>query len=433
MKRIKELSNDAKIAIVLLCAFLVVLLMYAVNGYYLNRNGTLETEYIVNYSEHSALTVSGFAVRDENRTVSGKNACLLDKNDDYVYVPVISDSENVSKNGVIALAFSSKEEADAYTEQQDLKNKLASIKELKRSADLSHSNVLFLNSQLNSNVSAYLECVASSDISDIETYIENITNNITSKQMAIGNKIDYDSIINDYEKKISALKGSYKIIDKITSPYAGYFVSTVDGYEGAASFKDVENKKVNNGEGGRLISAESNKNAQAYGKIILQHTWYYVFDISVENSSILKTGYWEHVSFDELGIENIDMQVYDISDAIDGKVTVTLKCTSMNEELSKIRKETAKIVLDEYKGFKISSEALTENEDGITGVYAVVGNIMKFSPVEILLYGDGYVVVTGKKMLRDEEYKASGYYHVLRQYDKIIVKGLNLKDGTIVD
>lgn len=426
MKQFKKLSKDTKTTIVLLLAFAVVLTMYAVNAFYNNYKGKIETEYIVSYSEHDTIEVKGFAVRDES------SSAVLYKKDGLVYVPIISDSENVSKDGVIALAFSDDTQARAYIEQKALQSKLDSIKDLEKSADLSYSNIIFLNSQINSDVASYMDAASKSDLSSAEKYIDSISKNLTSKQIAVGKDLDYKSIISEYTKKINGLKSSYSIKKQITSPYAGYFVSSVDGYENALSYEDVENKKIEPLDGNRLLSISCQAPADAYGKIIAQHTWYYIFDVDVSYSPEFKTDYWVKVSFKELGIENVNMLVYSISDIKDGKITVTLKCTAMNEELSKVRKDSASIILDEYKGFKISDEALTENEDGVLGVYAEVGNIMKFSPVNVLLYRDGYVVAEGVKQLRDENDKDSGYYHVLKAYDKIIVKGLNLEDGDIV-
>lgn len=432
MQEKKQHSKDYKIAAVLLGSFLVVLLMYAVNGYYLNRNGTLETEYILNYTETTKLTVKGFALRDENKISDGKNTCLLSKDDAFVYVPIISDCENVSKNGTIALAFATKQEADAYIKEQELREKLASIKELERSEELNHSNILFLNSQLNHNVSDYLAQVCSSDVSDVDRYIDSITKNITSKQIATGKDLDYDTIIKDYTRQIKSVKSSYKIAHKITSPYAGYFSGSVDGYEETYDFNTAQKKQVEKGQGEKLLSATPKTYDNLYGKIILQHTWYYIFDVAREDSSAFKNGYWVEVSFDDLGINELDMQVYDISEVEDGKVTVTLRCTSMNDEILKIRKEPAKISVKEYSGFKISNEALSENENGLQGVYAIVGNVIKFSPVEIVYYGDGYSIATPIKAAVDENAEKKQYYHMLRQYDKIIVKGLNLEDGSVV-
>ncbi len=433
MKQSKKLGKDAKTAIILLSAFLVVLAMYAVSAFYNNSTGDIETEFILNYSENATLDVSGFAVRDENKTLDNKNTSLLYKDDTLVYVPVISDSENVSKNGVIAVAFSNQAQADAYSEEMLLRQKLSSIKDLERSEELSYSNIIYLNSQTSSDVAAYIAAVSKSDMSAAQGYIDSISKNITSKQIATGGNLDYKSIISDYNKKIKELKSSYSIVKKITSPYAGYFVSSVDGYEQSCNYADVVNKKIPAGYGEKLSGMSANDTGGAYGKIITQHTWFYIFDVDINSSSVFKTGYWVKVSFKELGISDINMQVYDISDQEDGKVTVTLRCTSMNEEISKIRKDVASVTLEEYKGFKIRNEALTRNEKGIDGVYAVVGNIIMFSPVEVLYYGDGYVIATGVKMLRDENDEEAGYYHMLKQYDKIIVKGMNLEDGSIIE
>ncbi len=427
MKQNKKQSNDAKIAKALVIAFVIIAFMYIVNAFYNNRTGKIVTEYILSYSENDTLNVDGFAVRDENK------ASVLYKQEGLVYVPVISDSENVSKNGVIAIAFSNESQANAYIEQTELKEKLSSIKELERSADLSYSNILFLNSQINSDVASYAEAVSRSDLNSAEKYIDSISKNLTSKQISVGKDLDYKAIISDYSKKINELQNSYSIVKKITSPYAGYFVSNVDGYESAVSFENIEKKNVGPLYAEKLLNLPADSTDNAYGKIIAQHTWYYVFDTEISHSEVLKTGYWVKVSFSELGIDNVNMQVYDITEMKDGKVTVTLKCTSMNEELSKVRKDSASIKLSEYKGFKISSEALCENDDGVLGVYAIVGNIMKFSPVNVLLYRDDYVVAEGVKVLRDEKDEDAGYYHVLKSYDKIIVKGLNLEDGSIVE
>ena len=427
-----KLNKDAKIAISLVAAFILMVALYAIDAVYSNYTGKLETEYIFTVSETQSISVEGFAVRDENINVSGKNTSIFYKDDSLVYVPVISDSENIGKKGVIAIGFADESQAEAYLSSIELQKKLDKIKENANKQGLNHSNVIFLNSQISIGVSNYIKSISGGDLSDIDTYVESVSSNITSKQNAIGEEIDYDMVIEDYTKQIKNLKASYKIKKQITSPYAGYFVSNVDGYESAVSYSDVSNKKVQNGDGTKFISLEPAATDGAYGKLIAQHTWYYVFDIKATQAAVLRRNYWVSVDFKESGITDVDMLVFDISDEKDGIITVTLKCTSMNEELAKIRKDKANITVKKYKGFKINNEAITENENGVLGVYAIVGNIIKFSPIEILYYSDGYVIADGVKMLRDEEDSSAGYYHKLKQYDKIIVKGKNLEDGNIV-
>ena len=428
-----KLKKDAKIAISLVAAFFLMVALYAADAVYSNYTGKLETEYIIPYSETQTVSVEGFAVRDENIKNSGKNISIFYKDDSLVYVPVISDSENIGKNSVIALGFADESQSSAYLEAKELEEKLSKIKENANKQGLNHSNVLFLNSQISGGISGYIKAISDGVLDDAKQYIESISGNITSKQNAIGEETNYDDMIADYTKQIKNLKASYKISKQITAPFAGYFVSDVDGYETAVSYNDVANKKVENGDGKKFSSISPADTSNAYGKLIAQHTWYYVFDIKASHASVIKPSYWVSVAFNDVGIDDVDMLVYDVGEEKDGIITVTLKCTAMNEDLAKIRKDKATITVKKYKGYKINNDAISENESGVMGVYVVVGNIIKFAPIEILYYTDGYVIADGLKLLKDENDTSLGYYHKLKQYDKIIVKGRNLEDGNIVD
>ena len=427
-----KLNKDSKTALILVGAFVLMLVLYGADSVYKNHTGRIETEYILPYSEVQTVSVKGFAVRDENTNIDGKNVSLFYKDDSLVYVPVISDSENIAKNGVIALGFSDEEQASAYIKEVEMREKLNNIKETAGKTGLNHNNVIFLNSQISSLFSKYMKSISSGNLNDSDSLIDSLESNITTRQSAVGEEVSYDMIIEDYTKQINQLKASYSIKRKITSPFAGYFISKVDGYESAVSYDDVSKKKLSNGAGGKFLSLEPGETENAYGKLIGQHTWYYVFDIDVSDASVIRLGYWVSVSFEELGIHDIDMLVYDVSDEKDGILTVTLKCTSMNENLAKIRKDPAEITIKEYSGFKINNDAINENENGVVGVYVIVGNIMKFAPIEVLYYADGYVIAEGVTMLKDENDKSLGYYHKLKHYDKIIVKGVNLEDGSLI-
>ena len=85
-----------------------------------------------------------------------------------------------------------------------------------------------------------------------------------------------------------------------------------------------------------------------------------------------------------------------------------------------------KIVLNTYKGLKVSSSALrvVSKEDGTnsTGVYVLSGMTAHFVPVNIVYSNDVYAICE----IEQEDGK-------LRLYDEIIVKGKNIYDGKIVD
>ena len=60
---------------------------------------------------------------------------------------------------------------------------------------------------------------------------DNITQKITTKQIATGEKMDFDSAIESYKAEYASLESALGDYDRVKSPYAGYFVSSVDGYE----------------------------------------------------------------------------------------------------------------------------------------------------------------------------------------------------------
>ncbi len=431
-------TNDKKIGIVLVAILVFCLALYAINYYYENSIGEFKTEFALEYTHEEKLDVSGFAVRDEYRTQDGKVVSMLQKMDDVVYMPIISDGENVAKNGVVAIAFETQQQADNYLRVVELTEKIKSIEELKNNEGLDYRNVLFLNSQINAEVREYVRIINSCDVSELSTVSQDVAKNITAKQIAVGESIDFDSIIKDYEKEIKQLKATYSTDKTITSPFAGYFVSAVDGLEGVADYEKVADKEISNGSGAEFIAAKSEDISNIYGKIIFQHTWYYVFDVDISDASVLKTGDTVTVSFDDVGIDYLNMLVYDISDIKDEKITVTLTSTSMNEELATLRKEKASIVVNKYTGLRISNDAITKNEEGIVGVYVLYGDFVKFAPIDVKFYGDDYVIA--EKLVIQEEIEVEGSeetqlvskYYELKEYDRIIVKGINLEDGIII-
>ena len=222
--------------------------------------------------------------------------------------------------------------------------------------------------------------------------IDNFCSYVTSRQIAVGNSYDFNGLITDCENKIKNLESVVGSKKYITSPYAGYFVSLVDGFEETVSYKDVADKKVSANKGDELLNTSASPAENVYGKIIAQHTWYLIFDISLEEAESIKTGKIVYVDFPERSIDNIPMTVHNVSELKDGKVTVTLKCKYLNEKLAVLRKEKLTITVSEYEGIRISNDALIKNEEGIDGVYVLSGNVARFTPIHIIYYGNDFVL-----------------------------------------
>ncbi len=432
-------SKDKKIVLGMLIAFAVLAVLYSAQYVYSKSTGKIEFEYALKYTQEEKLNVKGFAIRDENRTKDGKNISVLLKDDNKVYVPVLTDSANIGKKDVIALTFNTEEEAENYLKAKQLQSKLDDLQNLKNQGDLNYVNVVYLNSSIYNSVDEYVNSINNSDLSDLDSSISSFTSKVSTKQIATGSGFDIDSRIKAVKKELKAVQKTYKVKGEINSSYSGYFVSSVDGYEAAKSYEDVKNKKVSVNEGNQLINSEKKTDDNAFGKIIAQHTWYFIFDTSITDASVIRTGYYVTVDFPDKNIEDITMKVYSVSELNGDTITVTLQCTSMNEDLANLRIENAAITVKDYNGFRISNSAIAENEEGLKGVYVVLGNFVKFTPVSISYYGEDYVIADRYIVYKEDEKgnkvvdeEVTEKYRALNLYDKIIVKGMHIEDGMLI-
>ena len=150
--------------------------------------------------------------------------------------------------------------------------------------------------------------------------------------------------------------------------------------------------------------------------------------LPVSQASNISSGSTLYVSFPEKGIENLEMTVSGMNKTGD-TLAVVLKCKSIDKDILKLRKENAVISLGNYSGFKISNEAITDDGNGTIGVYVYSGQIAVFKPIDVVYRTDSYVLANPAI---DEEDKNADQNKVLKQYDRIILKGRNLYDGKVL-
>ena len=437
MKNKKDRSKRFSAAVLIFVS--VCLVLYVVQAMYFNKSDVVKTEYAMTDKQEVLIYATGFAVRDEYEDSNGRNTAVLYKNSNKIYVPIISDSAPVGLNDNIAVCFDSEGQADAYMQIKELEEKKEALLNLKNYENMNKVDVSFLNSRVYKNVQDYVQLLAENKYNELDDNIDNFCSYVTSKQIAVGNSYDFNGLIADCENKIKNLEAVIGSKEYITSPYAGYFVSVVDGFEGTVSYKDVEDKKITANMGAELINTTASAVEKVYGKIIAQHNWYLIFDISLEDAESIKTGKTVYVDFPERSIDDIPMTVHDVSELKDGSVTVALKCKYLNESLAVLRKEKLTITVSEHEGIKISNDALIKNDEGIDGVYVLSGNVARFTPIHIIYYSSDFVLAEkytayktddkGNKII-DEEKTAS--YRQLDVYDSIIVKGTNIVDGKVI-
>ncbi|MBR4979522.1 MAG: hypothetical protein IKX77_03120, partial [Clostridia bacterium] len=101
------------------------------------------------------------------------------------------------------------------------------------------------------------------------------------------------------------------------------------------------------------------------------------------------------------------------------------------------RKQKIQIINNRITGFAIPKEAL-RIVDGVTGVYILDGDIVRFRMVNILTTDEDYYIGDMNNPYLSEDYNPSEsaedkkLYKYLSLYDNIIIGGKSLFDGKIV-
>lgn len=427
--KIKSMSDKSIITSIVIIVAVFVLAYIGLDLYY-DRTGTLRTEYINTVSEDNVIIANGFVFRDEWGK-SGESSSVLTKDLKGIYAPVVSDGESVSKYGNIAYVFSNESQLAAYEECAEIQEKIDLLTKLQDSGNIGCLDVSMLNSEIASAVRDYVNAVDKNDFSGIDELTDKIDYKITSKQIATGYELSFTAEIEKLKKEKEKLQKQIGTSKTVNSPYAGYFVKNVDGFENLYDYDMISKEGITPAELSKLIEMEIKPDDKAFGKIILEHTWYYAFTMDFLESANLKVGSYVEVSFPQSGVSGLTMQISNIIREKES-VAVVLKCVTMNDKLLSLRKEEAHIKTGVYTGCKISKEAIT-TVDNVMGVYVYSGNCAYFRPIEIV--HDAYDYVIAKALLINEDKNnggATNEKHTLKPYDKVILKGRNLYDGKVI-
>ena len=428
-------NKDKRTVKIILIVFAVVVLAYIAQDLYFGYTGPVQTEKLYPVKDHQIVSVQGFAVRDENRTENGKNISILSLRPDKVYIPIINDSASVSVGDPIAVQFDTQEQAQLYRRARFYEKKINDYEQLQNLENPTIVNAATLSSDISNALNSYLEQVESGNYSGLESAQSKLTLKITTRLLASGGNLKVASRIEKYAKKKAQIEQKIKTKTFVTSPYAGYFISRTDGYEGAYDYRLLENGKIKISEIDQLLKSEAHLPDFDAGKIIGQNTWFFVCNMTLTDASNLKKGHAVTVDFPKDNLYEIPMMVHAISERTDNTVAVIFRCTQMNEAISALRIETAEITINTYEGFRISNDLLRKNDKGLTGVYVLAGKRVQFKPIRILYHGNGYVIAAPAVYYLENgevDTEQTPAMEQIENYDQLIVKGKNLYDGKVI-
>ena len=346
-----------------------------------------------------------------------------------------AEGEAVAKGEIIARIY---QDQAALEQHQNLKAKQTEREALQYV--LSHSTESSDTAELSKRVIASLESIRATvfheDLSDLSDQIQSVENMIYRQDYTYKGSEAVTKEINQLSKEIKQLeKEADSTVSTIKAKQAGTFSAMVDGYETVlepAKLSGLTPAKLD-----ELVKARQEvKEGKYLGKIITGGKWYYAVSMDVANVERMHEGMTVTVRFDNVAGEQT-MKVETIGDAKGNQkqVTVVFSSTRHLAETSLLRQQSAAVIYESYRGFRVPKEALRMEGDKYY-LYRVSGAQLRKVEVEILCQLDDYYVVwQGKSVDKDGksvQQSALEKAKQIRDGDTIVVRGMNLYDGKVV-
>ncbi len=212
----------------------------------------------------------------------------------------------------------------------------------------------------------------------------------------------------------------------ITVSGSGLFSAVVDGYETVLTPEALKTMTPSKLAG---ITPDKNINSNV-GKMISGDTWYYVANMDESTAATYKVGTTVTLRFVKELDRTLTMTVDRVSDSENGQKLVSFSCDEYLPEVTLLRRQSASIIHESFSGIRVPTEAIRVNDDGVTGVYCLVGMQASFKPVDIIFQGNGYYLVEPSKKADDTENTSSTR---LRIGDSVLVTAQELYHGKVIE
>lgn len=394
----------------------VLMLFYSLHIIYKKIYINVSTDTIMSVTLDDVIDCKSIVIRDED-TMQGEDQKFLKY--------CVDNGERISKDDIIAKCFDCQENAMYSVELDNVKNELENSQKISLN-DNSTRNVSFISKEINNEIrNIFLKY----EYLDIYKNRKKITNLLNERQNMLGNG-------NVFSKRIEYLKSRKSELEKminfqtqnIFSPYAGCFVSKVDGYEKSLNFADIENLEYDDLTYEDITKSKSDEK-NTIGKIIKSTKWYLLCYIPSEEIYNIHENMEVSTKF-ACESDYIPTKIEKLVKSKDGQNSlVILSCEYMDNKLCFTRFENVFIKKFSYFGFKIPKDSLQLYEDdGVIykGIYVKNGANLMFKKINILYSGDNFVIAESFKNNDENNEKT------LINGDMVVVYGKNLYDGKCV-
>ena len=411
----------AAIVLTVLCYFGINLAAYFSDPF--------STTVVYSYTNHHAVTVSGYVVREE-MPIEGEG--------DLVYFSR-GEGERVSKGGSVALIYDNRQALDDANTVRNLEDQLQQLLYARSLASGIQSTVS-LDKNVNEAIAAFHAARARDHIGAATDAAAALRSAVLRHSYAYSGTEDLDSSIASLKNRIAELSESISgATTSIRAGASGLFSSLVDGYETVLTPEVLKTMTVDDYRG--ITPAP----VSGMGKLVCGSKWYFVTLLRQADAKGLSAGQTVTLRFQSGLDKELPLVVDRVSSAEGGQVLVVLSSGENLSLTTLLRRQNAQLIFDSYTGLRVPRSAVrivwetvkdekgepVRNEDGtekttqVYGVYTRWGNTARFKKVEILWQEDEYMLV--------RSLQESDVTRRLRVGDEVITAAEDLYDGKVIE
>lgn len=370
-----------------------------------------------------------------NTQIKTDSECYILRDEHIVTSPVggvfnytVGEGDKLSKNHRIAEVYSSEGDLDIHEKISDIDDRIVVLQNSSVKKSYHTVNISKIDSELSDYLSRLHECVS---VGEYSLAIQNRNDFLTllnKRHLLINSEDSYDDLIHNLMDEKKRLTDSMSTpISVISSPYSGHFYSTIDGYEGVFTLKALEEMTVDSFF--ELINnTVPETTSSVVGKVVTGFRWHTLCVVSKEESVFYNSGNYYELSYPYSGGTGIKCLLETkITQAERDNVILVFSTDTIPEGFNFVRRQVVQIIRNEYKGLKVSKEAL-RIVDGYEGVYILLENVVKFKRCNKIIENEDYYIISTEDPLEGEDNR----YGYLQLFDVVITSGKELFDGKMI-
>lgn len=383
-----------------LAAVYIVLQLYAILG------RTYQTETAISASMEDTVPLSGIAMFDAVPVSGGGSLGYL-----------VEDGERVTEGTVLAEIYTDPAQS---TQREELDRLDRIIDLLTKSENSVGSDLALLTAQTRTALFNLLDQLDTASYTGMSDAIDEFLLAQNRLQISTGQSSGFTATLADLQTQRDAAAAALEGLQTIPADRNGYFISTA-----AALPLDLTEDTLKSDTAAalseRLQQEIPTTGSDLAGRIVTGFSWRFYGVCDLDTAARFDGVTSVKIRVPGKQDEALDATVTEVAaDETAGLAKITLECRTINADVLRLGREDAEIVLNTYKGIRVSKRAM-HIVDGERGVYVKYGSLQRFRRIVVLFEDENYLLLDPEA--EDNE---------VRLYDEIIVEGPNLQDGGLV-